>query len=842
MASNSMTDYIPKNTEIPAELISSSQGGVGIKPEFVAENMNETYQNRRKHLNDWMIKKLLKDPASKIKINGSIVKSTADNLLNESTFTLLDYSTQNSTLKNFKTNDENLQILNTLNLVTLSASGDGLNCAFHSFLQAISRLFRALDAATKNKIASAFRFEYIKYVIINTNGSDMSLDGNEKAIIRDTYSSGIDEYDNPDKSKTNLVYFDRNEPRRNTPVNFIELNSFFFGYNVILYTDIENLVNASPIVKIKNPIHTVNDTIFICNRGGGHFETIGYKENIIYTFVFEENSEKMNIINTVTVSTDAKTDIIVKPNNVKINGETVTIYSTNDRDRTSLQTENTGCLIIYCFNTLEKKIYDNNTLKNTLKKWYKITDTEIASTIPNFCFMVFDYCENKKNQANPIKIYLILNFTFNDANTELIRSDLFFIKDIMTNTEEFRTNNFELTINNPIIKTNELKLQPNTYYTIVDGISIQPRLEPVARRETDRLSSEKDKQVSLRLEKEKQEKAKANQLAMEKDKLDRLAKEMELTVPQYLERIEAEKKNVKYEREKNDEHLNLVKEYYKKINKNTQNVYTQLKINKIGEMKSVNDIIKDTDKFDINQDIQTLIDNKVIKKEMFVLVNDGVYMIKEFGSIIVDRNFDKDYPVDTLIIFYSVEKQQFSNIISLILEKYNEKFDENENGKDKENIEKNCSTNYDYEYFRKLLIDITDSQIDSQNKNKNKELIFNTNIKVVNIHELNFIQDIDLVEKYVKFRKLEIAKQIRIVNYIVEVYKNTLTLILCYPFLHNKLKYKFDLENLNKNKQECIDRLKKIILNDDSYFLQSTLCRYIDLEEKLKEFKAKQLI
>jgi hypothetical protein len=181
------------------------------------------------------------------------------------------------------------------------------------------------------------------------------------------------------------------------------------------------------------------------------------------------------------------------------------------------------------------------------------------------------------------------------------------------------------------------------------------------------------------------------------------------------------------------------------------------------------------------------------------------------------------------------------NIISLILEKYNEKFDENEKDKDKENIEEKCSTQYDYDYFRKLLIDINSSQIDSQNKNKNKEIIFNTNIKVVNIHELNFIQDIDLVEKYVKYRKLEVAKQIRIVNYIVEVYKNTLTLILCYPFLHNKLKYNVNLDNLNKNKQECINRLQKIVLNDDSYFLQTTLCRYLDLEEKLKEFKEKQL-
>ena len=180
------------------------------------------------------------------------------------------------------------------------------------------------------------------------------------------------------------------------------------------------------------------------------------------------------------------------------------------------------------------------------------------------------------------------------------------------------------------------------------------------------------------------------------------------------------------------------------------------------------------------------------------------------------------------------------NIISLILEKYNEKFDENDKNKDKENIEEKCSTQYDYEYFRKLLIDINNTQIDAENINKNKEITFNTNIKVVNIHELNFIQDIDLVEKYVKFRKLEIAKQIRIVNYIVEVYKNTLTLILCYPFLH-KLKYNVDLEKLNKNKQECINRLNKIVLNEDSYFLQSTLCRYIDLEEKLREFKAKQI-
>ena len=85
------TDFIPDETTISAELKPLNEGGVGIKPEFLADNMDTTYENRRKHLNDWMKKKLLNDPAAKIKIENSIVKPTLINLSDESKFTFVNY-------------------------------------------------------------------------------------------------------------------------------------------------------------------------------------------------------------------------------------------------------------------------------------------------------------------------------------------------------------------------------------------------------------------------------------------------------------------------------------------------------------------------------------------------------------------------------------------------------------------------------------------------------------------------------------------------------------------------------------------------------------------------------
>ena len=862
------TDFIPDETTVPAELKPLNERGVGIKPEFLADNMDITYENRRKHLNDWMKKKLLNDPAARIKIENSIVKPTPDNLSDESKFTFVNYKKPlEGTLPEFKPENEPVkEVLKDLPLVYMSASGNGNNCAFHSFLQAISPLFRALNNDTKDKIALAFRFEYIKFVIINTNGADMQeLDFcnnplqeiTEKSKIRDTYSSGLDEDSAVGSGITNFVYFgtvkdlngvDRFKKDKFTPVSFIELNSLFFGYNLIMYTtspdvlELEKEGLMKSIVETVNPIHKVNDTIFIWNQGDAHFETIGYKNQGIpkYKFVFKDDSDLVKTINRVaeTPNICGTTDIVVKPNNVTINNNIpVKIYSNKNENRTVLQTENTGCLIIYCFNTLQLVLYDDNTnsLKKMLKRVYKINDQEIALTIPNFCFIVFDYCENKKNPENPIKIYLVLNFTFNHNDSWITGSDLFFIKEVFPDSEEFRTKNFVIDIDEPITKTHVIKLDDNTgNYNIfnledlenIEAERVRVEQERLANIEAERVRAEQERLANIEAERKVKEEQLKIEAERKKAELETLAKEMGLSVNEYLEHLETEKKKTAAEKKKNIEQQNLIKEYYKKkLNSPIDN--TQLKINKLGEMKLEKSISTGQNKFDVDKKIQNLIDTSVIKQGMFLLVNDEVYTIESFGSIIVNRNFDKDYPADTLIIFYSAEKQEYTNIISLILKKYNEKFDENENNENNKIMIKN---NMD---FKKLLLEIDKVEKETKCVTDNKELFLSNPNNIKSIHEMNFIQDINLVTNIVKYRKLEIKKQIRIISLSIEVYKYVLIQIKCVDF-----KLELNKEKLLKDRQKCVEIFDSAIFKN-SYFLQDTLCRYIELEDKLKSFSKK---
>jgi hypothetical protein len=854
LKANNITDFNPPLPEMPLELKPDSEGGIGIKPVFVTNNMNQTYLNRGQHLNNWIKTKLLRNTASRIKINNSIVVPTQENLVNESAFTIVDYERPNQpNLEPFLARNEPVKILNTLDLVTLSASGDGLNCAFHSFLQAISSLFRALDRNTKNIIAYAFRFEYIKYVIINVNGAIMSPQ--EKSQIRDVYSSGLDDYDNPGRNITNLIYFDTTQRTRNTPVNFIELNSFFFGYNVILYTTapetllLEQQGKAKSIQKITNPIYKVNDTLFICNRGGGHFETIGYKDNQIYLFVFKENSAKMNSINTIALATNTTTIITADPNSVKINNQLVTLFTTNERTRTSLQTENTGCLIVYCFNTLDQQIYgeNSNSLKETLKSFYRITEQEITLTIPNFCFMVFDYCENKKNTSNPIKIYLVLNFEF--KNSAINKSDLFFLKDVTQGTEEYANKTFDLTINQPITKTHTLQLGKDTYYHITDSRAEQERLKKIT---DERLIVDKERQEQKAQQLKNEIERKEAQLKRDKEiaerkkaELETKAKEMGLSVAEYFEHIESEKRKISAEERKNNERQNLVKDYYKKINQNAIIDNTQLKINKLGEMKLEKGINAGTNQFDIDENIQNFINNSVIKKGMFVLVNNEVYMIQDFGSIIVDRIFEKDYLVDTIIIFYSVEKHQRANIITELLKKYNKEYDVEIEKKYEQikNVQENSSIKYNEKLFREILIDVNKTQ--KHIENVKIDFVFNENINPVNITEFNFIQDINLVEKFVKYRKLEIIKYVRAINYTLEVYKLLSYLIDFEEIINSSIEdvkkvytiQKIEKEKLLSQHKKSKEFLDDIVISNKSFFLNTTLCRFKILEKKLNEIK-----
>jgi hypothetical protein len=187
------------------------------------------------------------------------------------------------------------------------------------------------------------------------------------------------------------------------------------------------------------------------------------------------------------------------------------------------------------------------------------------------------------------------------------------------------------------------------------------------------------------------------------------------------------------------------------------------------------------------------------------------------------------------------------NIITIILKKYSENYSEKEITDEFNNYD-NKNEKLD---FKKLLLEVNKIQDESKCNFVNKELILDKNIKVKNIDELNFIQDINLVDKIVQYRKLEIKKQIRIINRVIEFYKNILTKINCYNYYSNEINennlqnnillnivHKLNIVQLNTYKQKCINIFNDFIFNNAN-FLKNTLCRYVDLETSLKSIKEK---
>jgi len=335
----------------------------------------------------------------------------------------------------------------------------------------------------------------------------------------------------------------------------------------------------------------------------------------------------------------------------------------------------------------------------------------------------------------------------------------------------------------------------------------------------------------------------------EKDRQDRLAKQQAEAKEKAYADMKA-KEIALAENKQIIERQNRVKDFYNKLNQNT---YTTIQINKIYETKltAQNAINKDTNTNIFNFDTKDI--GKEFKVGMLILLihpsqeadDNDVYMIKGFGSIIVDRNFEKDYPENSIIIFYSVEKQERANIITELLKKYNEEYDVEIEKKYEEikNIQEKSSTKYNENLFRQILIDVDKTQ--KHIENVKIDFVFNENIKPVNITEMNFIQDINLVEKFVKYRKLEIMKHVRTINYTVEVYKLLSYLIDFEDIINQSITdvkniytiKKIDGVNLLNQHKKCKDTLDDIVINNSAFFLNTTLCRFKELEIKLSEIK-----
>ena len=212
-----------------------------------------------------------------------------------------------------------------------------------------------------------------------------------------------------------------------------------------------------------------------------------------------------------------------------------------------------------------------------------------------------------------------------------------------------------------------------------------------------------------------------------------------------------------------------------------------------------------------------------------------------------------------------------SKISKLLLQKYNTKFDEK--NKEIKNIENNCE--------KKDIKKIMKSYLTDLNKLNSRDLFTLTKINIKDIplksvecnydknnkkiQNLNFIQDIELVKKIIKYRKYEIIKEITLIKYYFSVYVNIITKIISiqykkfktdpnYNDINNSLNvfnhnvniqeneinqitkiYNEKINKLLEYKETLENILKKIFLENKNYLLKNTLCKYVFLETNIKK-------
>ena len=212
-----------------------------------------------------------------------------------------------------------------------------------------------------------------------------------------------------------------------------------------------------------------------------------------------------------------------------------------------------------------------------------------------------------------------------------------------------------------------------------------------------------------------------------------------------------------------------------------------------------------------------------------------------------------------------------SKISKLLLQKYTTKFDEK--NKEIKNIENNCE--------KKDIKKIMKSYLTDLNKLNSRDLFTLTKINIKDIplksvecnydknnkkiQNLNFIQDIELVKKIIKYRKYEIIKEITLIKYYFSVYVNIITKIISiqykkfktdpnYNDINNSLNvfnhnvniqeneinqitkiYNEKINKLLEYKETLENILKKIFLENKNYLLKNTLCKYVFLETNIKK-------
>ena len=185
------------------------------------------------------------------------------------------------------------------------------------------------------------------------------------------------------------------------------------------------------------------------------------------------------------------------------------------------------------------------------------------------------------------------------------------------------------------------------------------------------------------------------------------------------------------------------------------------------------------------------------------------------------------------------------DITSIILNFFNTKYDKNELSGEKimSPTGNNISDDDINELYNTLLIAIEDTKkhVDVPLTDPVEDIINSLTKNVPNlenkdINSINFITDVEFVKKLLKYRVLEIQKNMMYLKNDISLYTRVVTSILNMTSKDgNDANIKSDIERLKKHKTYLHDMLENYYLKNTKFIINSTLNKVEFLREQYTE-------
>ena len=199
-----------------------------------------------------------------------------------------------------------------------------------------------------------------------------------------------------------------------------------------------------------------------------------------------------------------------------------------------------------------------------------------------------------------------------------------------------------------------------------------------------------------------------------------------------------------------------------------------------------------------------------------------------------------------------------SAITKEILKAYNTKFDANEASL--KNLEENVTNNLENNQLKQKYDSVMgiNKKIENQAPEDDSELIDPvkktldsklssttfTNIDICNICKINFINDKSFVKKIIEYRAAEIKKKLVFIKKTIELYKYIITSILYLNYKKSSIPHNqnyveeinSEIKVLKEEKKFTKYILVEYVLLSGKYIIDTTICKYIFLNEYYKKF------